>query len=45
VQPGILAPDQFGPCPLQDLGVAHTDVGDVVLRGNFDQLLQIRGVN
>jgi hypothetical protein len=45
VQASILAPDQFGSSPLQDLGVAHTDVRDVVLRRNFDQLLQVRGVN
>jgi hypothetical protein len=45
MQAGILAPDQFRACTLQDLGVAHTHVSDVVLRRNFDQLLQIRGVN
>jgi hypothetical protein len=45
VQAGILAPDEFRPCTLQDLGVAYTNVSDVVLCRNFDQLLQIRGVN
>jgi hypothetical protein len=45
VQAGILAPEQFGPCTLQDLGIANTHVRDVVLRGNLDQVLQIRGVN
>jgi len=45
VQSGVLAPDQFRSRTLQDFGVAHTDVSDVVLCRNFNQLMQIRGVS
>ena len=45
MQTGIFAPDQFYPCPLQYLCVAHTDVRDVVLLGDFDEVPEVRGVN
>ena len=45
VEAGVLAPQQLRPGTLQHLGVAHTEVRDVVFASDLDETVHVRGVN